>query len=108
MIALLLALSITPAHAEGCIASVYSVHDADQTGTRTASGIPLNDGKATMAHKSLPLKSYATVKVLKSGRTLRLQVTDRGPYVAGRCVDLSVAAARALGVNGLAKVEVIR
>ncbi len=103
---LLLCLVPALAHAETCIASVYSTRDHDQNGTKTASGIPLNDRIASMAHKTRPLRSYATVTNLRSGKAVPLLVSDRGPYITGRCVDLSRAAAVRLGCNGLCFVSV--
>lgn len=102
---ILLGLSV-PAQAEMCIASVYGTKDRDQNGTRTASGIPLNDRVATMAHNTLPLRSYAQVINRHNGKSLPLLVTDRGPHVHGRCVDLSHAAAILLGCDGLCPVTV--
>lgn len=85
---------------------VYGTKDHDQNGTKTASGIPLNDGVASIAHKSQPLKSFVWVKNLKSGQMARFLVTDRGPNVAGRCVDFSHEAARMIGCKGLCPVSV--
>ena len=99
-----LCLMAGAAHAETCIASVYSTRDHDQNGTRTASGIPLNDKHPSMAHRTLPLRSYATVT--HGNRSLTMQITDRGPYKKRRCVDLSMAAARMLKCGGLCKVSV--
>lgn len=99
---------ILPAGAETCIASVYSTHDAMQTGTRTASGIPLNDGAMTAAHKSLPFRSHARVTATRTGRSISVMITDRGPYVRGRCIDLTLAAGRALGLDGIGPVTVER
>lgn len=94
-------LLATSAQAETCIASVYSTKEQ---GTRTASGIPLNDRAPTMAHKTRALGSYAMVT--HGQRTLTMRVTDRGPFRKRRCVDLSVAAAKLLKCNGLCKVSV--
>ena|ERR1700693_5713263 len=94
------------AKAETGIASVYSTHDKDQPGTKTASGIPLNNGKATIAHKSRRLGSSVRVTNLGNGRSGVFQVTDRGPYVRGRIIDLSVAAARQLECHSLCRVRV--
>ena len=91
---------------EVCIASVYGTKDHDQNGTKTASGIPLNDRVPSMAHKSRPLRSDVVVINLQNGRALTLKVTDRGPHVKGRCVDLSLAAAILLGCKGLCPVRV--
>lgn len=104
-ISLLLVLA-SQAHAERCQASVYSIHDKDQNGTKTASGIPLNDAVPSIAHKTLPLKSRASVTNLQNGKQQTFIVTDRGPYVKDRCVDLNVAAAILLGCRGLCPVEI--
>jgi rare lipoprotein A len=62
----------------------------------------------TAAHKSLPLPSYARVTNLSNGKSIVVRVNDRGPFHAGRIVDLSYAAAVKLGVHrtGTARVEV--
>lgn len=60
------------------------------------------------AHKTLPLPSYARVTNLANGKSVVVRVNDRGPFHAGRIIDLSYAAAVKLGVHraGVAKVEV--
>lgn len=90
--------------AETCVASVYSTKDYDQTGTITASGIPLNDSALTAAHKSLPFGRK--VRVTHAGKHVIVRITDRGPYVKGRCIDLTRAAAREISCDGLCRVEV--
>lgn len=77
-------------------------------GRRTSSGEPYDMHLATAAHKSLPLPSYVEVKNLDNGRTMIVKVNDRGPFHAGRIIDLSYAAAIKLGVDqtGTANVEV--
>ena len=96
-----------PVHAEDCVASVYAVGDSSQSGTKTASGIPLDDNAMTAAHKSLPFGSKVKVTNKKSGDAVTVTITDRGPYVKGRCVDLSKAGASALGFAGLVPVSVV-
>ena len=105
--ALVLCLLDTPVRAEDCIASVYTVGDPSQSGTETASGIPLNDNAMTAAHKSLPFGSKVKVTNKKNGHAVTVTITDRGPYVKGRCIDLSKAGAGALGFAGLAPVSVV-
>ena len=61
----------------------------------------------TAAHKSLPFGSRVKVTNKKNGHAVTVTVTDRGPYVKGRCVDLSKAGARALGFAELAPVSVV-
>ena len=96
-----------PVHAEDCVASVYAVGDSSQRGTKTASGIPLDDNHMTAAHKSLPFGSKVKVTNKKNGHDVTVTITDRGPYVKGRCIDLSKAGAAALGFAGLAPVNVV-
>lgn len=67
---------------------------------RTASGERYNMYKMTAAHKSLPLCSYVMVTNLRNGRKVKVKITDRGPYVRGRIIDLSYAAAKKLGMVG--------
>jgi peptidoglycan lytic transglycosylase len=96
-----------PGRAEDCVASVYAMGDSSQPGTKTASGIPLNENAVTAAHKSLPFGSKVKVTNKKNGHAVTVTITDRGPYVKGRCIDLSRAGARALGFVGLAPVSVV-
>ncbi len=78
-------------------------------GRRTASGEIYNMYAMTAAHKTLPLPSYARVRNPRNGREIIVRVNDRGPFHAGRVIDLSYAAAVKLGVqNGVAPVEVER
>ena len=105
--ALVLFLLDSPVRAEDCVASVYAVGDSSQPGTKTASGNPLNDNAMTAAHKSLPFGSKVKVTNKKNGHAVTVTITDRGPYVKGRCIDLSKAGAGALGLAGLAPVSVV-
>jgi rare lipoprotein A len=54
----------------------------------------------TAAHKTLPIPVYVHVKNLDNGRSMVVRVNDRGPFVSGRIIDLSYAAAKKLGVDG--------
>src|SRR5262245_33062516 len=107
MAALVLCLLDIPVPAEDCVASVYAVGDSSQPGTKTASGIPLDDNAMTAAHKSLPFGSKVRVTNKKTGHAVTVMITDRGPYVKGRCIDLSKAGAGALGFAGLASVSIV-
>jgi rare lipoprotein A len=80
------------------IASVYG-------GGRTASGEPMNSGAMTAAHRTLPFGTRVTVVNQHNGRSAVVRINDRGPFVRGRVIDLSAAAARVLGINGLAPVS---
>ena len=78
-------------------------------GRRTASGETYNMYAMTAAHKTMPIPSYARVRNPANGREVIVRVNDRGPFSAGRVIDLSYAAAVRLGVqNGVAPVEVER
>lgn len=92
------------ARAESGIASVYGGSDG-LCGHKMANGRPLDCSALTAASKTLRLGSHA--RVCKSGgRCVTVRITDRGPFVRGRIIDLSPASARALGVDGLAHVTV--
>ncbi len=66
-------------------------------GRRTASGELYDMHRLTAAHRALPLGTHVLVTNLQNGRSVEVRVNDRGPTVAGRIIDLSYAAARALG-----------
>ena len=101
--ALVLCLANTSARGE----ELYALGDSSQPGTATASGIPLDDNAMTAAHKTLPFGSTVKVTNKKTGHAVTVTITDRGPYVKGRCIDLTTAGARALGLAGLAPVSVV-
>jgi len=77
-------------------------------GRRTASGRIFNPNELTAAHRTLRLGSRVRVTELRGGRSVVVQITDRGPYVRGRGIDLSYAAARHIGIveRGVAPVRV--
>jgi rare lipoprotein A len=104
--ALVLCLLNIPVLAEDCVASIYAIGDSSQSGTKTASGIPLDDSALTAAHKSLPFGSKVKVTNKENGHSVTITITDRGPNVEGRCIDVTKAGARALGFSGLALVSV--
>jgi rare lipoprotein A len=77
-------------------------------GKPTATGEIYNKNDMTAAHKTLPLNSMLYVTNLENGRTLMVRLNDRGPFIGNRIIDLSEAAADALGTKGkgLGKVRV--
>jgi rare lipoprotein A len=79
-------------------------------GRPTASGEKFNPQALTAAHRTLPFGSCLRVVVMESGRSVEVRVNDRGPFVQGRVVDLSLAAAKQLGLveKGLARVRLYR
>ena len=78
-------------------------------GRRTANGEVYDMYAMTAAHRTLPLPSYARVSNPANGRSIIVRVNDRGPFVKGRIIDLSYAAALKLGVlGGVSAVQVER
>jgi len=75
-------------------------------GGRTASGAPFDPKGFTAAHRTLPLGSYAEVTALDTGRTILVQINDRGPRQGNLLIDLSRGAARTLGINGRGAVRI--
>ena len=76
-------------------------------GTRTANGEKFDTNELTAAHPTLPFGTRLRVTNVATGRAVTVRVNDRGPYVAGRVVDVSQSAADALGMvgAGIAKVR---
>jgi len=85
------------ASAQSGIASVYS-------GGRTANGETARASGLTAAHRSLPFGTMVRVTNQRSGRSVVVRINDRGPFIPGRVIDVTPAAARALGFSGLAPV----
>ncbi|WP_018466237.1 septal ring lytic transglycosylase RlpA family protein [Calidithermus timidus] len=79
-------------------------------GRRTASGERFNTYDLTAAHPTLPFGTRVRVTNLRNGRRVIVRVNDRGPYIRGYVIDLSYAAAQAIGMSGTATVrlEVLR
>ena len=77
-------------------------------GKHTASGERFDPGADTAASKTLPLGTVAEVKNLKTGQSQRVRITDRGPYVKGRVLDVTPKVAETIGLKqaGTAPVEV--
>lgn len=76
----------------------------------TASGERMNPNALTAAHRTLPFGTKVRVKNLHNGRSVVVRINDRGPFVGGRVIDVSKAAAAKLGMisSGTAKVSVTR
>lgn len=98
--AMALACASTSTVAETCIASHYGY-----SGGKTASGERMNSNAMTAAHRTRSFGSHVTVTSHSNGRSVTVRINDRGPFVRGRCIDLSTGAARALGMGGLQKVS---
>jgi len=84
-----------------------SFYDKNYQG-KTASGARYDSSKFTAAHRTLPLGSIVRVTNVKTGHHALVRITDRGPFIPGRVLDLSLAAARKLDVYqpGVAQVKV--
>jgi rare lipoprotein A len=83
-------------------------YGGEYRGSRTASGAPFDPDAFTAAHRTLPLGSYVEVTSLDTGRTVLVKVTDRGPFTPGLRIDLSQAAAQAIGIKSRAAVRIRR
>lgn len=92
-----------PAHSPSFgIASSYSEE------SQTASGERFNANGLTAAHRTLPFGTRVRVTNHSNGRSVVVTINDRGPFVSGRIIDVTPAAARALGMSGLAPVTIER
>lgn len=103
IVALLIAL---PLLGKEGVASYY--HDKYH-GRKTASGVIYNRDSLTCAHKTLPFGTKLLVKNLANNKEITVIVTDRGPFIKNREIDLSYAAADSIGMiqQGIQKVEYI-
>ena len=93
-----IAVPMTASAQEG-IASVYSGGTTANSEHAAASGL-------TAAHRTLPFGTTVKVTNRATGRSVVVRINDRGPFIAGRIIDLTPAAAQALGMDGLAHVSV--
>lgn len=75
-------------------------------GRTSASGETFNQWAMTAAHKSLPFGTYVRVTNVYTGASVDVRINDRGPYAHGRVIDLSAAAADAIGMGGVAQVRI--
>jgi rare lipoprotein A len=89
----------TIASAQSGIASIYS-------GGRTANGEVASASGLTAAHRTLPFGTMVRVTNAGTGKSVVVRINDRGPFIAGRIIDLTPAAAQAIGCSGLASVTV--
>jgi len=86
-----------------------SIYAESLRGRKMADGTPFNPASNVAASKTLPLGTTAQVTNLKDGRTATVRVSDRGPYKAGRIIDVSPGTGNALGMrnDGVAPVAVV-
>ncbi len=88
---------------------IASWYGEDFHGRKTSNGEIYNMYAMTAAHKTLPLGTYVRVHNLENNRAAEVRINDRGPFVHGRIIDLSYAAAKDLGLvgPGTARVEIV-
>lgn len=84
-----------------------SWYGTSEQGRKTASGERFDRNAMTAAHPSLAFGTIVRVTSLETGRTVKVRINDRGPFVRGRIIDLSAAAAARLGIreDGVARVR---
>ena len=92
----------TATGADRGVASIY----ATDSGGGTASGQKLNPHALTAAHRTFPFGTKVKVTNKHNGRSVVVTINDRGPFVRGRVIDVTPAAALILGFSGLAQVTV--
>jgi rare lipoprotein A len=90
--------AITPSSGSGRSFSGVASFYGNESGSKTASGQRFNQNAMTCAHRSLPFGTK--LRVTHGGRSVVVTVNDRGPFVHGRVLDLSTAAAREVGITG--------
>ncbi|MGN6144183.1 MAG: septal ring lytic transglycosylase RlpA family protein [Mesorhizobium sp.] len=91
---LTLGATVSPAAAQCGRASWYALH------SRTASGERMNPAALTAAHRTLPFGTRLKVTNQRNGKSVVVRINDRGPFIKGRVLDLSRAAARQIGMIG--------
>ena len=103
--AIIFCLCSLPAHAETGIASIYGNRDGAQF-SKTANGEIASPRLATCAHKTAKFGTIMRITNLSNGMVAECRITDRGPFIKGRIIDVMPIVARNLGFDGLAKVKV--
>lgn len=85
-----------------------SYYASKYNGRRTASGEKFRNSKLTAAHKTLPFGTKVKVTNLKNGKTVKVRINDRGPFIPGRIIDLSKKAARRIDMieEGVGSVKI--
>jgi hypothetical protein len=96
-----------PTHGSVCNTGRKVVTAYYWEGSRTASGQPFNPHAMTAAHRTLPFGTRLNVTNPRTGKTVEVIVNDRGPYVSGVGLDLSIGAAQAIGLHGTGSVCIL-
>jgi rare lipoprotein A len=97
-----------PDHEQATQATSSGIASSYGEGSQTASGERFNANELTAAHRTLPFGTRVRVTNHSNGRSVVVTINDRGPFVSGRIIDVTPAAARALGMSGLAPVTIER
>jgi len=92
-----------PIRSETGLATWYT---APYKGRKAANGQVFSDTALTAAHRTLPMGSLITVTNIKTGQSAAMRITDRGPFVEGRILDLTIASAKATGIYRAGTAEV--
>jgi rare lipoprotein A len=100
--------SATHEHAKDARGASFGIASSYGEGSETASGESFNANELTAAHRTLPFGTRLRVTNHSNGRSVVVTINDRGPFVGGRIIDVTPAAARALGMSGLAPVTIER
>lgn len=98
-----LLLTVPAAQAESGIASIYAY-----AGEKTASGERASPTGFTAAHRTLPFGTHVRVVNKRNRKSVVVRINDRGPFIKGRVIDVTPAAAKVLGFSGLTKVTLER
>ncbi|MCU0607054.1 MAG: septal ring lytic transglycosylase RlpA family protein [Candidatus Edwardsbacteria bacterium] len=88
------------------ITGLASYYGKEFHGRRTASGEPFDMDALTAAHRTLPFGTVVRVTNVKNGKSVKVRINDRGPFIAGRIIDLSYAAAKSIGMLAVGQVRI--
>jgi rare lipoprotein A len=98
--------SVKPARIGETEIGIASWYGAPYNGRRAANGEMYDMEKLTAAHRSLPFDTWVEVTNLENQKRVAVRITDRGPFMKGRIIDLSLAAAREIDMVGAGIVKV--
>jgi rare lipoprotein A len=100
--------SAAPEHKKETQGASFGLASTYGEGSQTASGERFNAAGLTAAHRTLPFGTRVRVTNHSNGRSVVVTINDRGPFVSNRIIDVTPAAARAIGMSGLAPVTIER
>jgi rare lipoprotein A len=109
LLAYFLAQSATGALAQGsCTQGVRTISAYYAEGKQTASGQRFNPNGLTAAHRTFPFGTRLVVTNPRNGKSVTITINDRGPFVRGVALDLSLGAAKTIGMRGTGAVCMVR